>query len=344
LWPNSVALAQAAPAIKVSFLGRPLDLSQEELAAAAQREPVVRMLETSDRRDIAIVGLVAVKAPRGFLAPRLLALAEGAKRPGRTAFGVFSVPAKPSDLAGLEINEDDISALSSCRVGSCAFKLPLGAMTRAKAIIDSAGEGDPSRLTEAARNAAAALVNDVRARGAAAFPSYDDFEEGGVHGRDALWALLTEAPSMSASYPGLVDRIMNPARTAGTMADLFYWASDQVERLRPTITLSHLTVLPVPGATGASVAVTTTVYADHYFEAGTEVLAIVDQDGGSRGGTTCFLILRRYRFDQLPTRLLLFDIRKRVADELETRARADLMGLRDESEAAYAKRAPRRFP
>jgi hypothetical protein len=100
--------------------------------------------------------------------------------------------------------------------------------------------------------------------------------------------------------------------------------------------ITHETVYEAPELPGTTVFAAKQIYADHYFEAGLEVLTAVD-DTTSAGGATppgiTLVAVRRYRFDHLPSRGLL-NLRGRVIGGLRDNVRADLARLKRESELA----------
>jgi hypothetical protein len=78
------------------------------------------------------------------------------------------------------------------------------------------------------------------------------------------------------------------------------------------------------------------IYADHYFEAGLELLSAVDDSAAtgdaSRSGFT-LIAVRHYRFDHLPRGGLL-NLRGRVINGLRDNVRSDLVRLKREIEAS----------
>jgi hypothetical protein len=83
------------------------------------------------------------------------------------------------------------------------------------------------------------------------------------------------------------------------------------------------------------------IYANHYFEAGLEVLAAADRASSGSGTASrgiTVVDVRRYRFDQLPSGGLL-NIRSRVTKGLLDNVATDVARMKRESEAAWAARA-----
>ena len=71
-----------------------------------------------------------------------------------------------------------------------------------------------------------------------------------------------------------------------------------------------------------TVAVTRQIYADHYFEGMLDERIIVDRHDAVRGDGIYLMLLRQYRFDNLPGGVL--NIRGRARSALQERVEADL--------------------
>jgi hypothetical protein len=336
LAPLCAAGGQRAPAATLTFLGQPLPLNRGENAALARGDAVVRVLKTADRRDVILLGVVAINVPRAFFARRMVRVAAATKRAGRTAAGVFATPATVSDVSALAVTRSDVALLRACKVGSCDFKLPVAEMEHVRAIIDSTGDAAPTRVSAYARQGMVAFVNAYREHGGGAMPTYDDFGSGGVKGSAAFDALAGESPSLRSTYPAVHERITAyPAAKAGGDADVIYWARDEAQGLRPTVTINHLSVFTLPAFPGTTVATTRQLYADHYFEAGIELLVATDGADSAGTGGIRVMTMQRYRFDHLPSGWVL-NLRGRVVGDLTTRAAAELRRVRADYQAAFA--------
>jgi hypothetical protein len=64
------------------------------------------------------------------------------------------------------------------------------------------------------------------------------------------------------------------------------------------------------------------IYANHYFEAGFDLTTVIDRDPAAAQPGIYLVLLRRSRFDDLPTGL--FNIRGKVIGKLRDQMRADL--------------------
>jgi len=88
-------------------------------------------------------------------------------------------------------------------------------------------------------------------------------------------------------------------------------------RLRPILSVTHLIVYTPPDLPGVTLAAAKQIYADHYFETAVDLTCVVDRNPG-----IYLLVLRRYRFDNLPGGIL--NIRGRAIGALRDQLALDL--------------------
>jgi hypothetical protein len=117
--------------------------------------------------------------------------------------------------------------------------------------------------------------------------------------------------------------------------DIIFWSVDNLPHVRPILRITHEIIYAPPELPGATIVTNKQIYADHYFEAALELLAVVDDTttaGDTRPGFT-LIAIRRYRFDHLPSGGL-FNLRGRVIGGLRDALRADLVRLKREAESS----------
>jgi hypothetical protein len=128
--------AQGMPPSLARFVQESIGLSVDQLGDANSGKPVLKTLETPDRLEIAIFGMVSIDVPRSFYIRRATDFPSALRDPSRLHFAVFSDPAIPSDVSGFSLPHADVQELASCRPGACRIKLSAQAMARAQAVID----------------------------------------------------------------------------------------------------------------------------------------------------------------------------------------------------------------
>ena len=116
-----------------------------------------------------------------------------------------------------------------------------------------------------------------------------------------------------------------------------FWSRDELPHLRPVQRITHQSIFQPPELPQLTIVAAKQIYADHYFEAGLEVLAAVDRAGpgaATQPNGITLVAIRRYRFDHMPSGGLL-NIRGRVANGLRDGVLADLKRLKSEGEARW---------
>src|SRR6266511_1457517 len=309
--PLLLLLQAAAPPRLTDFLQRSIGFDAQQLAAVERGEPVVKVLEARDRRDVALFGIVTAPAPREQYVRALRDFATSLRTPTRTQVGIFSDPATESDVAAVTINSRDVSDMKNCKPGDCVVKLPATDMRR---IHDQMNWSAPPSDLQAQLSA-----YDYRRRGDSAMAIYDDRGNLNVHSSEAFAAQLAESPYVYQTVPSLQNYLATYPR--GTLpagaAELLFWSEDVLPRLRPILSVTHLVVYTPPELPGVTLAAAKQIYADHYFETAVDLTCIVDRNPG-----IYLLVLRRYRFDNLPGGIL--NIRGRAIGALRDQLALDL--------------------
>jgi len=333
----SAAPAQPSWRTLDDFLTRGVRLSASETAALGRGETIARKLPTGDDRDVAVFGAVQIDVPRAFFVERQRDFARSLRTPTRTQVQLFSDPAVEKDLQGLDVTADDLKELRSCRPNDCNFKLPATDMERLRTTIDWSAPDARSRVTAYAARRMIEYVTDYRRRGNAAMLVFDD--RGTVHSSDAFAAMLRDSSYVFSAVPSLGRHLMAyPQDTLAGGVEAMFWSRDEMPHLRRVLRITHATVYSPPELPQMTLVAAKQIYANHYFEAGLEVLAAIDRavaGAPSDNKAITVVSVRRYRFDHLPSGGLL-NIRGRVTNGLRENALADLTRLKRESESAWA--------
>src|SRR2546423_411487 len=319
--PLLLFLQTTAPAQLREFLQRSIGFDAQQLATVERGEPVVKVLDTQDRRDVAVFGIITTPVGREQYVRALRDFATSSRTPGRTQLGIFSNPATESDVAAVTINSRDVADMKSCKPGDCVVKLPATDMRRIHDEMNwSASPSDlQAQLNAYARRRLVEYVTDYRQRGDSAMAIYDDRGNLNVHSSEAFAAQFAESPYVYQTVPSL--RSYFTAYPHGSLpagaAEILFWSEDVLPRLRPILSVTHLIVYTPPELPSVTLAVRKQIYANHYFETAVDLTCVIDRNPGSY-----LLVLRRYRFDNLPGGIL--NIRGRAIGALRDQLMLDL--------------------
>ena len=329
-------LEAQAPAQLTQFLQRSIGLDARQLGAMERGETVVTSLDTQNSRDVAVFGIITTRVSRDALVRQVRDFPTSLRGPNRVRFGIFGNPATLGDVQTLAVEKNDANDLRDCRPGDCKFKLPPSEIRRLHERIDWSAADLPAQVTAYTRQRLVDYVTGYRAQGDSAMVEYDGPPV--VRASDAFAALLQQSPYVLELAPSLQEYLVTYPRTKlDGGIELTYWSEDAAPHLRRTLSLTHLVLYSPPELPGTSVIAAKQIYADHYFEAAFDVTTIVDRpdSSGAAAGGSYVLVVRRYRFDNLPSGGLL-NIRKRAVNALRDQLAADLGRTRESAERAVA--------
>jgi len=326
----SRGVAQAMPPSLVQFLQHTIALTPDELSGATSGQPVVKILDPSDRREIAAFGIVRIDVPREFYVRRAADFRSSLRDPSRLRFALFSEPAAASDVAGLTLPHNDVQDLAQCRTGSCHVKLSAQALADLRAHVDFTSPAADSAVSAYFRARMLDYVTGYRARGDSALAIYDD-QESRTAAAQVLAGIMSRSPYMYQYAPSLERYLEHyPSDRPAGISEALFWADDELPGLRQTITLTHAVVYAPPELPDATLIAAKLLYADHYLDGALDLTAVVDQPAG-----IYLVVLHRLHFDNLPSGGPL-NVRGRVIGKLRERTAAFLRDAKTQSERAYA--------
>jgi hypothetical protein len=317
--PLILLLQAAAPPRLTEFLQHSIGFDAQQLATVERSEPVVKVLETRDRRDVALFGIITAPVGREQYVRALSDFATSLHTPNRTQLGIFSNPATESDVAAVTVNNRDVGDMQNCKPGDCVVKLPATDMRSIHEQMNWSAPDLQAQLSAYARRRLVEYVTDYRRRGDSAMAIYDDRGNLNVRSSEAFAAQLAESPYVYETVPSLQNYLATYPRgslPAGA-AEILFWSEDVLPRLRPILSVTHLIVYTPPELPTVTLAAAKQIYADHYFETAVELTCVVDRNPG-----IYLLVLRRYRFDNLPGGIL--NIRGRAIGALRDQLTLDL--------------------
>jgi len=319
------------PAELVRFLHESIQLTPDQFAAAMRGEAVVKVLDTRERRDIAVFGITTVAVSRVAYVARVRDSKNWLRTPTRSSFGLFSNPATPADVQAFTISPSDANDMKDCKPGDCIVKLPATDMQRIHTEMNWSAPDLVAQLSAYGRRRLIEYITDYRARGDSALVIYDD--KGNVHASDAFAALLAESPYVYQTVPSLQRYLAAyPHATLADASEVLFWSEDVLPHLRPILSVTHQVVFTPPELPGMTLIAAKQIYADHYFEAALDLTSIVETQGQGGLPASYLLIFRRYRFDNMPGGLL--NIRGKAVGALRDQMLADLQREKAGAEGA----------
>jgi len=317
---------QEAPAQLVRFLRQGIGLDSAQVVLVERGEAVVKVLETRDRRDVAVFGIITADVSREVYVGRVRDFRTSLRTPTRSHVGIFGTPARAADVEAVTISSRDVADMKDCKPGDCVVKLPATDMQRIHDETNWSADDIQAQLSAYARRRLVEYVTDYRARGDSAMAIYDDRGTRNVRASEAFAGMLAESPYVYQNVPSLGRYFAAyPRDTLAGVTEVLFWSEDVRPRLRPVLSVTHQVVYTPPELPGVTIVAAKQIYANHYFEAAVDLTCVVDRAGPPPGGRpgSYLLVLRRYRFDNMPSGGLL-NIRGRAVGALRDQLLADL--------------------
>ena len=295
-----------------------------KLTAAEQRhlaagQAVTKLLPADETKEAAVFGAIWIAAPIRRYLDALKDIENFERGGGFKLTKRISTPPRLEDFAQLQLPQEDLADLRTCRVGSCDVKLGEEALNRFR--------------TQINWNAPDANAAANRLMQRIAFEYVTRYIEGGndslaVH-RDSrrptlvaqeFRTMVDAMPEMTTYLPEIRKFLLEyPKTTLPGATNHFYWQETEFG-LKPTIRISHMTIRE--GAEDTVVA-SKMIYATHYFLTGVELRMLVPDP--SRGPGFWFVSVNRSRLDGL-TGLTGVFVRWRLKSRVQ---QATLTVLRD---------------
>ena len=315
------------PPLLESYLTNSVRLTADERKRLIAREPVTKLLDADESKEVAVFGAIWIDAPIGRYVEAVKNIESFERGAGFKITKKISAPPRLEDFAALRLPEEDVDDLRTCRVGDCEIKLGEPALRRFRTEVDWRASN--------ARSAANALMQRL------AFEYVIGYLEGG-NDRLAVYrdgsrptfvaqefrAMIDQMPLLTAYMPNMRQYLLEYPRLALPEATSFLYWQETEFGLKPTIRISHLTIRE-----GAADTVVTSkmLYATHYFWTGLEVRALVPDRSGGPG--FWFVTVNRSRSDGLSGFTGLF-VRRRVRSEVQDGALASLERTKQMLEAS----------
>lgn len=271
----STALAQASMAEFQKVLREKASFEEPDFTALQLNQPVVRLAPTSDKREVAVSGLVNINASAEEF---LRSYRNSMMRKNNAAIleiGSFGHEPTLADLEGLTLETNDIDDLKECVVGDCKIKLSAPMIERFRKEIDWAAPDYQLRVTNLFKEMLLAYIKDYRKRGEAALIEYHDKQ-------DRL-SVATEQRALLSSA-GYVNSFLAGAKSdLQLLEETLVWSKIKFG-LKPVIAVNHISIYKRNSDVGPQVLVASKqIYANHYFNAFLALTAFVNVPGAPNG-------------------------------------------------------------
>lgn len=293
----AVMCIMTTPAIAQTSLAELQKLLQEKgtfdetaLAALQRGETVVRRATAQEKREIAVSGLVNVRAnAEEFLRSYRDSLTR--KSNGAVLeIGSFGAAPALADLGSLTLEAEDIEDLKACVVGNCEIKLSAAMIERFGREVNWQAPDYAQQATQLFKTMLLEYVKDYRARGDAALIEYHDKQ------KEVQMAVEHQALARASGYLNeIFHAAPQKASELRAVEDFLVWSKIKFG-LKPVIAVNHVTIYKRDRELGPQIlAVSKQIYANHYFNSSLSLTGFV-----TVAGPTSYLVYEnRSRADGL---------------------------------------------
>lgn len=277
------AQAQQSLAEFQKSLGEKAGLDEIDFAALARGETVVNLLPAKDKREVAVSGLIGLRAPAEVF---LHSFRESMTRKSNAAIleiGRFSATPTLNDLQGFTIEDRDIEDLKACIVGDCRLKLSARMIERFQREINWEAPDYRIQATNLFKLMLLEYVSDYLARGDAALIEYNDKSKV-VRLAEEHRALMAGSTYMSSFLPEFPQRLKSiPKPDISIVENALVWSKIKFG-LKPVFAINHIMVYRRAHEAGLQVLVASKqIYANHYFDSSLALTAFVNLPGANPG-------------------------------------------------------------
>jgi hypothetical protein len=322
----TTAQSRSLPARLESYVTASVKLTGDERQRLFNGEPVTKLLDADENKEVAIFAAVWVNAPiRRYV--EAVSDIETFERGGR--FKVtkrISAPPKLEDFAGLRLTDEDLDDLRRCRVGDCEIKLGEQALQRFRSEIKWSAPNGRAEANALMQRLAFEYVTRYLEGGNDQLAVYRDNSRPTFVAQE-FRTMVDQMPELTTYMPNMRRYLLEyPRVTIPDATSFLYWQETEFG-LKPTIRISHLTIRENPDDT---VVTSKMLYASHYFWTGLELRLLMPDP--SRGPGFWFVTVNRSRSDGLSGFTGMF-VRRRVRSEVEDGALAGLRSTKQRLES-----------
>jgi hypothetical protein len=308
-----------------AFFQPSVTLSMDDRRQLDRGGPIARIVSSHDR-EVAVFAAVRVEIDGDRLVAWTRRIEELKKSAYVLAIGRFSDPPVIEDLAGLALDDEELSEIQACRPGNCGLKVSAVEMTQLQRAAGEAGSDWKPAVQQAFRDVVLQRVKAYLADGHAALTPYENHDRP-VWPATSFASVLGHSVFLTEHLPRLAEHLSRYPQTPMPEVESFvYWSRERVAS-KAKITATHVSILRSSDANLPDALVAgKQIFATHYVNASLGITALVrgpgahnyvvylnrsevDVLGGMFGGLVRWFMQRRLRTEAAD---VLQGLRKRL--------------------------------
>jgi len=267
------ALAQSSTSDLQRILSEKAAFEPADFAALEQGKTIVKLTPITDKREVALCGLVSLRTSADeFLRSYLDGMTRQNNKTLLEAGRFGSAPAV-ADLQQLTIEAADIEDLKQCVAGDCQIKLSAKMIERLRREVDWQASDYQTQATQLLKTMLVEYVRDYRAHGPAALIEYNDKRDG--------VRVADEQRALGSASGYLTDLLRDTRAGLQLVEDAIIWSKIKFG-LKPVLVVNHVRAYKVEREHGPQVLVVSNqIYANHYFTSSLALTAFVNVPGAT---------------------------------------------------------------
>ena len=280
---TNTGLAQNSVSEFQKIFPKTITFEESDFAALAQGQPVVRLLPVTDKREVAVCGLVKLQVPAEQFLQSFRQFMTLKVNPGILEIGRFSDRPTPADLQTLTIEDRDLEDLKECVVGDCKLKLSAKMIERVQKEIDWEAPDYRIQATQLFKQMLVDYVSDYLTRGDAALIEYNDKSKE-VRLAEEQRALMAASIHTQNVLPEFRQHLNGSLKSELSVVESAIVWSKIKFGLKPVIAINHRTIYKREQESGPQVLITSRqIYASHYFDSSLALTTLVNIPGTDAG-------------------------------------------------------------
>lgn len=279
---------------------RKIGLTESDLERLESGEPVIKELERSVRREVAIIGAMKLRFPFELAAKGLERAVDNQRRESAKEAGSFSRSPDVEDLASLEFDSGDIGDLRGCVVGGCEWNLSEEIIKALEAEVDWQADDAEARAEAILKRELVEYVRAYLADGNRSLMIYRDTDPAVDLGEE-YQEIGPRIPFLNRFARPLAIHVRNyPADRPESTEEVLSWSEVKIG-LKPVVMFTH-TISYLPDH-AARYSVSKQIFANHYIDSTLGLTALFGFPGYDGDPESLLIFVSRSRASALRGRL-----------------------------------------
>ena len=254
-----------------AFFRQNIGLNDSEIQRIEQGHAVAKILNSPKPSQVFVFGAISINAPPGAYIRLASDLDRLKSLPGYLAVRRFSSPPALSDLAGFEIDADDMDELKKCKPSDCDVQLPAEKIQEFRTRIDWSSANSATQVNDLVKDMALKALLAYQQGGNAALGIYED-KDVPTRVSEQFHSLLVRSKDLPEKFPALHSYLLSyPKGSLPDSSSIFYWEKVNFG-LKPTLRVNQqITARMVTEHGLIDVIAIKQLYASHYFQTALEL-------------------------------------------------------------------------